>query len=208
MDIFNQPTVAHFPPQRYTALNSTVAKALQECSFVSSACTGARAEVYERAEYSCEGTGGAGQAFSATARAPAAHSALCCQYGAESNICGLRWTWEVRVPEVGRTRSSFRPRRSRPSAHVVILNDAAWSIVEAQRRVHPDYVFAYRRKPIHSMNNTAWQNTKKRSVSRKCASMIYAIIRDKTPSSRCRRRKPAALLGHATLVDHKPLCQR
>jgi hypothetical protein len=29
VDIFNQPTVAHFAPQRYTALNSTVAKALQ-----------------------------------------------------------------------------------------------------------------------------------------------------------------------------------
>jgi integrase len=79
----------------------------------------------------------------------------------KSNICGLRWTWEVPVPEVGRSvfvipPVAFKSRR----AHVVILNDAAWSIVQAQRGLHPDYVFAFRKKPVHSMNNTAWRRAR------------------------------------------------
>ena len=56
----------------------------------------------------------------------------------ESNVCGLEWTWEVRVPEIGRSvfvipPEAFKSRR----AHVVILNDVAWSIIESQRGLHP-----------------------------------------------------------------------
>jgi len=39
-------------------------------------------------------------------------------------------------------REAFKSRRP----HVVILNDAAWSIVESQRGGRPDWVFAYRGK--------------------------------------------------------------
>ena len=80
----------------------------------------------------------------------------------ESNVCGLRWSWEVAVPEVGRSvfvipPAAFKARR----AHVAILNDAAWSIVQAQRGLHPECVFHYRKKRVRSMNNTAWQNARK-----------------------------------------------
>jgi hypothetical protein len=40
---------------------------------------------------------------------------------------------------------------------VVILNDAAWSIVQAQRGLHPIWVFPFRGHRIDSMNNTGWQ---------------------------------------------------
>ena len=46
-------------------------------------------------------------------------------------------------------------------AHVVILNDAAWSIVQSQKGIHGDWVFPYRGKPVRSMNNTAWQRARK-----------------------------------------------
>ena len=80
----------------------------------------------------------------------------------DSNVCGLRWTWEVFVPEVGRSvfvipPEAFKAKRS----HVVILNDVAWSIVQSQRGIHPDCVFPYRKKPVRGMNNTAWQNARK-----------------------------------------------
>ena len=80
----------------------------------------------------------------------------------KSNICGLRWTWEVPVPEVGRSvfvspPVAFKSRRS----HVMILNDAAWSIVQAQRGLHPDFVFVFRKKPVRSMNNTAWKKARR-----------------------------------------------
>jgi len=53
------------------------------------------------------------------------------------NVCGLEWSWEVVVPEIDRSvfivpAASFKTRRD----HVVILNDAACSIVQAQRGLH------------------------------------------------------------------------
>ena len=79
-----------------------------------------------------------------------------------SNVCGLRWTWEVPVTEVGRSVFVIPPeafKAKRP--HVVILNDAAWSIIESQRKIHPDYVFTYRKKPVCRMKNTAWRRERK-----------------------------------------------
>ena len=80
----------------------------------------------------------------------------------DSNVCRLQWTWEIPVPEVGRSvfvipPEAFKSKRS----HVVILNDAAWSIVQAQRGNHPIWVFPYRGKPVETMNNTAWQNARR-----------------------------------------------
>ena len=58
------------------------------------------------------------------------------------NVCGLEWSWEVAVPEIARSvfivpAAAFKTRRD----HVVILNDIAWSIVQAQRGLHPIWVF-------------------------------------------------------------------
>ena len=80
----------------------------------------------------------------------------------ESNVCGLEWAWEVAVPEIGRSvfvipPEAFKSRR----AHVVILNDVAWSIIEGQRGKHPIYVFAYRGRRVVTMNNTAWQRARR-----------------------------------------------
>ena len=58
--------------------------------------------------------------------------------------------------------------------HVLILNDAAWAIVQACRGQHPDYVFVYRRERVKNfdlapamayqrigtLNNTAWQSAR------------------------------------------------
>ena len=80
----------------------------------------------------------------------------------DSNVCGLQWTWEVPLPELGRSvfvvpAESFKSKRD----HVVILNDAAWSIVQAQRGLHPIWVFPFRGHRIDSMNNTGWQNARR-----------------------------------------------
>ena len=80
----------------------------------------------------------------------------------DSNVCGLQWTWEVPLPELGRSvfvipAESFKSKRD----HVVVLNDAAWSIVQAQRGLHPIWVFPFRGHRIDSMNNTGWQNARR-----------------------------------------------
>jgi integrase len=50
----------------------------------------------------------------------------------ESNVCGLQWTWEVRVPEVARSVFVIPPEAFKSKrAHVAILNDVAWSVIES-----------------------------------------------------------------------------
>jgi len=78
------------------------------------------------------------------------------------NVCSLRWSWEVFVPEVGRSvfvipAEAYKTKR----AHVAVLNDVAWSIVQAQRDKDKVWVFPYRGKPVGKMNNTAWKNARK-----------------------------------------------
>lgn len=93
----------------------------------------------------------------------------------DDNVCGLRWEWEVPVPELHRSvfvvpAAEFKGKRN----HVLILNDVAWSIVEACRGQHPEFVFVYRRERVKNfdqapampfqrvgtMNNTGWQRAR------------------------------------------------
>lgn len=93
----------------------------------------------------------------------------------DDNVCGLRWEWEVPVPELKRSvfvvpAAEFKGKRN----HVLVLNDAAWSIVEACRGQHREFVFVYRRERVKNfdrapameyqrigtMNNTGWQRAR------------------------------------------------
>ena len=105
----------------------------------------------------------------------------------------------VPVPEIGRSvfvvpPEAFKSKR----AHVVILNDAAWSIVQSQRGKHPIWVFPYRGKPVQTMNNTAWQK------ARRTVGLSKVRVHDLRHTYGARLRAAgvpaedrAALLGHA-----------
>ncbi|WP_310732341.1 tyrosine-type recombinase/integrase [Ideonella sp. A 288] len=94
-------------------------------------------------------------------------------------VCSLQWSWEIEVPELGISvfevpREHVKGRR-RP--RVVVCNSVAQSIIESQRGKHDDFVFVWRRErvknfedapvmsyqPIQTMNNTAWQNARKKA---------------------------------------------
>ncbi len=117
----------------------------------------------------------------------------------ESNVCRLQWTWEVAVPEVGRSVFVIPPEAFKSKrAHVVILNDVAWSIVREQRGKDPIWVFPYRGGPVATMNNTAWQRARRESGLRP------ARIHDLRHTFACRLRAVGVsmedrevLLGHA-----------
>jgi integrase len=114
-------------------------------------------------------------------------------------VCGLQWTWEVAVPELGRSvfvipLEAFKSKRP----HVVILNDVAWSIIEAQRGVHPIWVFPFRGRRINTINNSGWQD------ARRDAGLPLVRVHDLRHSFACRLRAAGvsaedreALLGHA-----------
>ena len=94
-------------------------------------------------------------------------------------VCSLRWSWEIRVPELG--TSVFEvPRehvKGRRRARVVVCNSVAQSVIESVRGQHDDFVFVWRRervkniddepvmpyRPIQAMNNTAWQTARKKA---------------------------------------------
>jgi len=117
----------------------------------------------------------------------------------DDNVCGLRWDWEVPLPEVGRSvfivpAACFKTKRD----HVVVLNDAAWSIVQAQRGLDPTWVFPHHGKRVETMNNTAWQR------ARREANLRQVRVHDLRHTFACRLRAAgvtaedrAALLGHA-----------
>jgi len=117
----------------------------------------------------------------------------------DSNVCGLQWTWEVPVRELGRSMFVIPPeafKTKRP--HVVVLNDVAWSIVEAQRSLDPIWVFPYRVRRINTMNNSGWQD------ARREVGLPLVRVHDLRHSFACRLRAAGVsaedrevLLGHA-----------
>jgi len=46
---------------------------------------------------------------------------------------------------------------------LVVLNWVAQNVVESVRGQHPEFVFVYRKRSIETMNNTAWQQARKRA---------------------------------------------
>lgn len=86
----------------------------------------------------------------------------------DENVCGLQWSWEVKVPELKRSVFVIPPEFFKTQRrHVLVLNDVAWAIVERQRGVHDKCVFTYTpagkdKKPtrIVTQNNSAFQKAR------------------------------------------------
>ena len=131
----------------------------------------------------------------------------------DENVAGLRWSWERKIPELGRSvfvipAEEFKGNRP----HVVILNDVAWNVIEARRGKHDEYVFTYCNEKkslppdrIDTINNTAWQ--KARSRAKLAQVRVHDLrhtfgqrLRDAGVSNEDR----AVLLGHAksTMSEH------
>jgi len=126
-------------------------------------------------------------------------------------VCQLRWEWEVPVPELqtsvfvipaefgGRSeRSSVKNREDR----VVVLNDVAKRVIEAQRGLHREVVFVASKgqppQPIRYMNNTAWQNARKK------AGLLQVRVHDlKHTFGRRLRTAGVALETRKVLLGHK-----
>lgn len=136
----------------------------------------------------------------------------------DDNVCGLRWDWEVPVPECGRSVFVIPPEHFKGDRHhVLILNDVAWRVIERERGKHPEWVFVWRRERevnldkapvmpytrIKSMNNTAFQRA--RQAAQLGSLRVHDLrhtyaqrLRDAGVSEEDR----ALLLGHA--IDGMP----
>ena len=101
----------------------------------------------------------------------------------EQEVCGLRWDYEVRVPELGTSVFIIPGSRVKNGEdRLVVLNRVARSVVDAQRRVDPQYVFTYcprsrkagpgepqtapARKPLATMITKAWSRARNRAADK------------------------------------------
>jgi integrase len=82
----------------------------------------------------------------------------------DGEICGLRWAWEVDVPELGISVFLI------PGEHVkngrdrlVVLNRTAAAVVAAQRGRHATHVFTYEGHPVGRMLTQAWIKARRRA---------------------------------------------
>lgn len=82
----------------------------------------------------------------------------------EQEVCRLRWSWEVLIPELEDTTVFVIPGElvKNREDRIVVLNHTARSIIDSVRGVHPEFVFTYKYKPLTSINNTAWQRVRKK----------------------------------------------
>jgi len=90
----------------------------------------------------------------------------------EHEVCGLKWEWEVQVPELETSVFII------PADHVkngaeryVVLNRTAKSVIEACRGEHKDFVFTKearngQRHPQTRMNNSGWKAARERAAER------------------------------------------
>lgn len=82
----------------------------------------------------------------------------------EAEVCGLRWEWEVAVPDLDTCvflipEESVKNREER----LVILNRTARSVIDEQRGQHAEFVFTYEKRPLKKMNGAAWRKARKRA---------------------------------------------
>lgn len=89
----------------------------------------------------------------------------------DEEVTGLQWAWEQRTTIRGAERSVFvLPTTKNGAPRAVVLNDVAQSVIEAQRGLHPVYVFVYKAgkeaeyKRVNAVNQSAWRKARARAA--------------------------------------------
>jgi integrase len=79
-----------------------------------------------------------------------------------SEICSLKWQWEVKIPELY-TSVFVIPGAGVKNGEdrLIVLNKTALSVINEVRSQHSEYVFTYAGKPTSRMLNSAWKRARK-----------------------------------------------
>ena len=83
----------------------------------------------------------------------------------DQEICQLRWEWEIKVPELPQIMIFIIPGTlvKNGDDRLIVCNNIARDVVEAERSKHPTYVFTYLDHPVTRMNTHAWQKARSRA---------------------------------------------
>jgi integrase len=80
----------------------------------------------------------------------------------EAEVCNLRWEWER--PYSGLRTSVFvvpGELVKNGDDRVIVLDRAAFSVIEQVRGDHPEFVFTRRGEPVGKMYNSAWKRARR-----------------------------------------------
>jgi integrase len=81
-----------------------------------------------------------------------------------SELCGLRWSWEIQVPELDTSVFMLPDEMTKNGEErIVVLNRIARSVIESERGKHREYVFTYNGERIARVNNHAWRKARERA---------------------------------------------
>lgn len=82
----------------------------------------------------------------------------------DAEICGMRWEWEVPVPELETTTFVIPGEYVKNGDdRLVVLNRIAQEVINQVRGEHLKFVFTYRNKPVTRMLNSAWLRARERA---------------------------------------------
>ncbi len=82
----------------------------------------------------------------------------------DQEVCGLRWQWEVEVPELNTSVFIIPGQRVKNRQdRLVVLNQIAWTIAQQMRGEHPEYVFSFEGHRIRQMYGRAWRAARDRA---------------------------------------------
>ena len=90
----------------------------------------------------------------------------------EQEVCGLKWSHEVQVPELDTSVFLIPGERVKNGEErLVVLNRVARSVIESVRGMHAEFVFVQEfdkqdPRPVGGMNNTAWKSARERAANR------------------------------------------
>ena len=80
----------------------------------------------------------------------------------EQEVCGLRWDWEERVPELGTTLFVVPGINTKNKEDwLIVLNRTAGFVVDAQRSRDRTWVFPYEGRRLSRMYNKAWRQARR-----------------------------------------------
>lgn len=83
----------------------------------------------------------------------------------EAEITGLKWT------EENRRQGYFLipgDRTKNGEDRIIPLNAIAKQVVEAQRGIHPDFIFTFKGEPVNRINGHAWRKARERAGIPQC----------------------------------------
>ncbi|HHF7375225.1 tyrosine-type recombinase/integrase [Fluoribacter dumoffii] len=80
----------------------------------------------------------------------------------DSEICELRWEWEIKIPEMPHIMVFIIPAElvKNGEERLVVCNETARSVVSSERGKHPTHVFSYKGRPLARILSTGWRNAR------------------------------------------------